>query len=308
MKGPGVARHPGSSALAHRQGIPFAILTALLFSGSDALIKQLVAVTPFVWLLWLRYVFQAGLLSLWLIATRKLFALRPGSWRLQGLRCVLLLGSSITGYLSLGHVPLAEYTALMMLSPVVSVLLGRVVMKEPVSSLQWGFVALGWMGMLAVVRPGFSDAGVYTLFPIASAFFYAGFQMVSRQVMATSDVATSNFLSAVFIVVALGIALVVLPNGEHADVWSDVSWWGMFVFMCVVATAGQISLAAALQKSDLAVVAPFAYLQIVFAALIGRIFFDHWPDALSLLGIVLISLAGMGAAWSHGREAPSRTY
>lgn len=292
---------PDSVAVEQRQGIAFAVLTALMFSGSDALIKQLVVVTSFVLLLWLRYVFQLGLLTLWLFGTRKLFSLRLGSLRLQGIRCLFLLCSSMAGYLSLGKVPLAEYTALMMLSPVVSVVLGRLIMKEQVSELQWVLVAVGLGGMLAVVRPGFSLWSVYTLLPIVSAFFYAAFQMVSRRVMTESDVATSNWLSAVFIVSTVGIVLLLLPEDGHPVVWLDGPWWGMFALMCLIATAGQISLAAALQKSNLAVVAPFAYFQIVFAAVIGKTFFDQWPDGMTIIGIFMITLAGIGSAWSNGR-------
>ncbi|WP_341909449.1 DMT family transporter [Polaromonas sp. YR568] len=292
-----------SEHVSQREGAVLSVVTALMFSGSDALIKQLVAVTPFALLLWLRYAFQAILLAAWLIGTRNLKTLRIGRWRAQAARCALLTGSSVTGYLALGKVPLAEYTALMMLSPVLAVLLGRLFMTEQVTPLQWVLVGVGLAGMLVVARPGFSDWSVYTLLPILSACLYAAFQMISRRVMMDADVVTSNFLSAVFIVLTLGVVLWMMPGGGlDASKHRDLIWWSQLALMCLVATVGQISLANALKKASLAIVAPFAYLQIVFAALIGRIFFDQWPDAITSFGILLIALSGIGSVWWIGRR------
>ena len=298
------------AALAHqnflttqRHGIAFAVATSLLFACSDALIKQLVVLAPFVLVLWLRYVFQLSLMLAWLLATRST-SLQAGHWRLHLLRCSLLAATSFSGYLALKHIPLAEYTALMMLAPVVSVVLGRVVLKEQVSVLQWVCVFLGALGMLAVLRPGLSTWTVQALLPVASAVAYAAFQMTSRKLMAVSDIVTSNLISAAFIVGVAGLALLVWPL-DWPEIWPQLGglWWTKFSLMCLVATCGQLSLTAALKKSSLSVAAPFAYLQIVFAAVIGFVFFDHWPDRTTLLGTALIACAGIGSALLHGRTS-----
>lgn len=301
------------AALAHqnsltkqRHGIAFAVATALLFSFSDALIKQLVVMAPFVFVLWLRYVFQLSLMSAWVLA-RGSSPLQAGHWRLHLLRCCLLAVSSVSGYLALRHVPLAEYTALMMLAPVVSVVLGRVVLKEHVSALQWVCVLLGALGMLAVLRPGLSAWTPEALLPVVSAFAYAAFQMTSRKLMAVADIVMSNLISAAFIVGVTGMALLVWPL-DWPGVWRQLSafWWAKFSLMCLIATGGQLSLTAALQKSSLSVAAPFAYLQILFAAFIGLVFFDHWPDRTTLLGTALIAIAGIGSALLNGRTPAAR--
>lgn len=296
---------PPARRVDQRLGIAFAVLTALLFSGSDALIKQLLLSAPFVLVMWLRYVFQSGLMGAWILARRRGTPLRVGSWRLQGIRCVLLTLSSSSGYLALGHVPLAEYTALMMLAPVVSVLLGRVILQERVSAQQWGCVALGLAGMLAVVRPGLSVSSSYAWLAVLSACCYAAFQMTSRKVMAVSDIVTSSLLPALFIVGVSGIALLVWPQDwRQALAPLDAHWWLTFVLMCLIATGGQMTLAAALQQSALSVAAPFTYFQILFAAVIGLMFFGHWPDVVTLAGTALIAIGGAGSAWLNGR-APS---
>jgi drug/metabolite transporter (DMT)-like permease len=284
-----------------RHGIGFAVATSLLFACSDALIKELVVLAPFVLVIWLRYVFQLSLMSAWLLVTRGI-SLQAGHWRLHLLRCSLLAVSSFCGYLALRHIPLAEYTALMMLSPVVSVVLGRVILKEHVSALQWVCVLLGALGMLAVLRPGLSAWAAQALLPVASACAYAAFQMTSRKLMAVSDIVISNLISAAFIVGIAGLALLVWPL-DWQEVWRQLGalWWAKLGLMCLIATCGQLSLTAALKKSSLSVAAPFAYLQIIFAAVIGLVFFDHWPDRTTLLGTALIAFAGIGSALLNGR-------
>lgn len=284
------------------RGILFAVLTAFLFSCSDALIKQVVVLAPFMLVLCLRYLFQLGVLGAWLLSRPSHTRVRVGSWRLQLLRCTFLTGSSTTGYLALRHVPLAEYTALMMLVPVASVLLGKLVLKEKVSPAQWGCVAAGMIGMLAVVQPGLSGWTTYAWFAVLSACCYAAFQMTSRKLMVAADIVVSNLLSAVFIACVSGLLLLLWPINWQ-QTWSllEPSWWLQFLLMCIAATGGQASLAAALQKSSLSVAAPFAYLQIVFAAVIGLVFFNHWPDLTTLSGTCLIAAAGIGSAWLNGR-------
>lgn len=280
-----------------RQGIGFAILTALLFAGSDALIKQLVVFAPFILVLWLRYVFQLGLMAAWLGTAKRGHPLQTGPWTLQCLRCLLLAASSLTGYLALKHVPLAEYTALMMLAPIVSVVLGRVVLKEQVSRMQWLCVLVGAAGMLTVLRPGLTGWTSHAWLPVFSACAYAAFQMTSRKLMAVADIVISNLLSAAFIVLVAGLALLVWPV-DWQDAWQRLEglWWAKFFLMCLIATGGQLVLTAALQKSSLSVAAPFAYLQIMFAAGIGIVFFNHYPDSASVLGTALIAVAGVSSA------------
>ena len=297
---------PNTQAQAEqRQGVVFAVLTALLFSCSDALIKQLLLVAPFILVVWLRYLFQLGVLVAWRVTHRSPLLLRLGPWHLQVLRCLALALCTLSGYLALRSVSLAEYTALMMLVPVVSVVLGRVVLKERVSLRQWACVVLGLVGMVAVVRPGMAGWTPQSWLAVFSASCYAAFQMTSRKVMLVSDVVTANLVSAAFIFCVCGLALLIWPmDWGQALSQLEPSWWLVLFLMCTIATSGQFSLATALQKASLSVVAPFAYLQILFAVVIGVVFFGHWPDLATLSGSLLIAIAGIGSAWLNSQAPP----
>ena len=175
----------------------------------------------------------------------------------------------------------------MMLAPVVSVVLGRVVLKERVSALQWMCVLVGALGMLTVLRLGAATWTTQALLPVMSACAYAAFQVTSRKV----------------IVVVASLALLMWPV-EWREVANQLGsmWWTKFGLMCLIATGGQLTLTATLQKSSLSVVAPFAYLQILFAAMIGFVFFDHWPDLTTIVGTTLIACAGVSSAFLNGLD------
>ena len=241
-------------------------------------------------------------MSLWLVARRQA-SHRVGPWQLQLMRCSFLTVSSVSGYLALSHVSLAVYTALMMMAPVLSVVLGRVLLKETASAAQWLCVLLGLLGMLAVLRPGLSTWNAHMLWPVACAIAYAAFQVTSRKLMASADIVISNFLLAVFIATVTGFALLIWPvNWTAIGQELEFQWWVMLSGMCLFATAGQLTLTATHQKSTLSVAAPFAYLQIVFAVIIGLVFFEHWPDNMTLLGTALIAVGGATSAWLNGKS------
>jgi drug/metabolite transporter (DMT)-like permease len=289
------------SAPAQRQGIVFAILSTVFFTGSDALIKLLVLATPFLLVLCLRYVFQAVVISLWILAKPQAGRVHFDHGRLHLLRCAMLIISSCCGYWALGKVPLALYTTLMMSAPLMALVLGRVILHEKVSTYQWVCVAAGAAGMLLIVRPAGESWNPDSLWVLGSAFFGAGFHISSRSLMIKVDVLWANWVSSVSIALVSGaaVAWIAWTSPGHAYRLSDLSasWWGAMLAMCSLATAGQISLASALQKSPLALTAPYSYFQILFATLMGVAVFKHVPHVFDVAGMALIAASGIFLAW-----------
>ncbi|HSV47762.1 MAG TPA: DMT family transporter, partial [Ramlibacter sp.] len=246
-------------------GVACMVLTASLFASSDAVIKQLGASFPVLILLWSRYVFQTTVLAGWQCLHRWPAVLRSQSLRLQGLRALLLLGNSTASFFGLQQVPLAEFTALVLLAPVATTVLAALLLREQVSPQRWAMVALGLAGMLLVVRPGNGALGWSALLPVGSALCFAAFQLVTRRISATDDLVTTNLISAALITVVLGFSIWLMPL-DVAPVLGQASavQWLLLLVMGVAATSGHLSMAAAIQAAPLSVLAPFSYAQIVF--------------------------------------------
>lgn len=289
-------------------GIALVLLTACMFSGSDATIKFLGASLPVLILLWVRYMFQTLVLAGWRLARNRTLKLRTRLPLLQGVRGLLLLLNSTASFYGLQHVPLAEYTALSLLAPVATTVLSALLLKERVSAARWAMVGFGLAGMLAVVRPAGAGAlGWAALLPISGALLYAAFQLVTRRIAIADDLVVTNFLSALLVTSVLGAALWVLPlDVAPALKAASATQWSLLLLMGAFATAGHLCMAAAVRAAPLSVLMPFAYAQIASATAIGWLIFGHAPDLWSIIGTCLIGLGGIGTVWLNGRDAAPR--
>jgi drug/metabolite transporter (DMT)-like permease len=173
-------------------GVGLMLLMVAGFAGMDTGVRLLAGVFPVVLMLWLRYAFQAVVMALWL-------GLRPGPGfrtdhpRFQLLRGSLLLGTSAMIFFGLQHLPVPELTAINMISPLLVTLLAAWLLHEPVSPLRWALVCGGLLGALIVIRPGSGLFGWAVLFPLAGAFSYAAFQVLTSRMSALDHPYTTHF-------------------------------------------------------------------------------------------------------------------
>ncbi|MDM0011228.1 DMT family transporter [Variovorax sp. J22P168] len=286
-------------------GIALVLLTACMFAGSDATIKYLGGALPVLVLMWVRYMFQTSVLAAWQLARKGTLRLRSRAPALQCLRGLLLLCNSTAAFYGVQRLPLAEYTALSLLAPVATTVLGALVLKERVPPSRWAMVGFGVVGMLAVVRPtGAGALGWAALLPITGALCYAAFQLVTRRIAIADDLVVTNFLSALFVTTAIGAALWVLPLDLAPSLLKATpTQWVLLLLIGIFATAGHLCMAGAVRLAPLSVLMPFAYAQIAFAMAIGWLLFDHAPDLWAVVGTLLIGLGGIGTVWLNGRDA-----
>ena len=286
-------------------GIGLVLLTTCMFAGSDATIKYLGGSIPVLVLLWVRYMFQTATMAAWHLLRGGPLKIRSRVPVLQCLRGALLLCNSAASFYGVQLIPLAEFTALMLLAPVATTVLSALVLKEHVSPARWGMVALGVVGMLAVVRPvGTGALGWGAMLPISSALCYAAFQLVTRRIASADDLVVTNFLSALLVTSVLGAVLWALPLDLAPTLrLASGKQWALLLLMGTFATAGHVCMAGAVRAAPLSVLMPFAYAQIAFATAIGWLLFAHAPDVWAITGICLIGLGGIGTVWLNGRPS-----
>ena len=285
-------------------GIAFIVLTAGCFATSDATVKHLGAAFPVLVLLWARYVFQTALMLALQFARRGWRdLLRSGRPSLQLFRATLLISNATCSFVGLQKLPLAECTALAMLAPVASTLLASVVLRERVTAARWAMVFLGFVGMLVIVRPGSGQLGWAVAFPLAGALFFAAFQIVTNRLSAVDDMITTNLWSGLVALVMLCVALAVLPVDLLPSLsTASTGQWLLIGVLGLAATAGQMSMVAAIRAAPISVLTPFGYVQIGFAAIIGWAIFSHAPDLWAVVGMGLIAAAGVFTVWLNARD------
>jgi RarD protein len=285
-------------------GIAYIVLTAGCFATSDATVKHLGASLPVLVLLWSRYLFQTSVMA-GLQARRRSWRhlLQSGHPRLQVLRASLLLGNSSCAFFGLQYLPLAEFTALVMMAPLASTLLAALVLGERVSPARWLLVGLGFAGMLVIVRPGGGALGWPALYAIGGALSFAAYQIVTQRLNAVDDLVTTNLLSGSLALLMLCLALLVLPIDLQPTLGQATpTQWLLLLLVGVAATSGQAFMVMAIRSAPLSLLGPFGYAQIAFAVLIGWALFQRTPDLPAVLGMVLIAAAGVATVWLNSRE------
>jgi drug/metabolite transporter (DMT)-like permease len=278
-------------------GIALVIGASACFAALDTTTKYVSATVPLLMALWFRYFFQAVATTVLVLPMRgrAIWVTRRLAWHL--LRGLLLLTSSLLAFLSLRYMPVGEFTAIVMITPLAITLLAATMLKEPVSALRWALVTGGFVGTLMIIRPGGSAFGWSSLLPLALVASNAWFQVLTSKLARTEDPVTmhlyTGWTGTLLASLALPFVWTTLP-----DPWL----WAHLSFMGLMATVGHFMLILAYYRAPAATLTPYLYSQIGFAMLGGVIVFSHVPDHLSLAGIGMIAFCGAAGAWLTVRE------
>jgi drug/metabolite transporter (DMT)-like permease len=286
---------PKQHALA---GIVLLILATACFAVLDTTVKAISISVPFVMVLWFRYTFQAVATTLTVLPARGLGLLRTAHPRFQLLRGVLLIATSGLAFFGLKAMPVGEFTAIVMITPLVITLLASLQLGERVSALRWLLVFGGFAGTLIIIRPGGDDFDWDLLLPLGLVASNAWFQILTSQLAKTEDPMTMQFYTGWTGAIVFSIALPFF--------WTQLDalllWAGLFL-VGLAGTVGHLVMIFAYARAPVSTLTPFLYAQIAFAMLGGWVAFSHVPDRWSLLGIVMIAICGAVGAWLAVRQS-----
>ena len=278
-------------------GIGLVVLAVACFAVLDTTAKLSTTAVPILMGVWFRYAFQAVATTLVLLPRYGVAVLRTEHPRYQLLRGSLLLVSSTLAFLSLRYMPLAEFTSIVLIAPLVVTLFAATVLKEEVSPLRWALVAGGFAGTLVILRPGGTVFSWAILLPLGLVVSNAWFQVLTSRLARTEKPLTMHFYSGwvgtLIASVALPFAWAPLP-GWH--------WWAILCLMGFMGTVGHLFLILAYQRAPASTLTPYLYGQIGFAMLTGWVMFSQVPDLASLVGMALIAVSGAAGAWLTVRE------
>jgi drug/metabolite transporter (DMT)-like permease len=287
-------------------GITMIIGAATCFALMDTLISAIGAFVAMAVVLWLRYAMHALVMGLWIGGDRSK-SFRTANPRFQLLRGLLLVSASAMAFTALRHMPVAEFTAIVMLTPLLATLLAWLLLHERVSLPRWALVCLGFAGALVMMRPGSGLFGWAALLPLAAAVCNASFQILTSRFAAREDPFTTNFYTGV-IGVALATALLFASGADVTDSLAVMRPQHLLMLLVVgtLGTAGHLLLIMAFGRAPASTLMPFQYVQIGVAALAGAVLLGKLPDRWSWLGMLLIAGAGAASAWLTVREAAAR--
>ena len=294
------APHHGSNPLL---GIVLVVAASSCFAIMDTTVRYIGAFFSVALVLWVRYALHALAMSVWIaLSAGKTF--RTANPMFQIARGALLAFSSSMAFAALRYMPVAEFTAIVLLTPLMATLFARTVLREPVSRLRWALVAGGFIGALIVIRPGSGLIGWAALLPLAATISNAAFQIMTSRYAPHENPFTTNFYTGAT-GVAIATPLLLASGGGTFDALAaaPVAHVAALMALAALGTTGHLLLIMALAKAPASTLMPFQYAQLAVAALAGFLAFGVVPDALGWIGMVVIAICGAASAWLNLREA-----
>jgi drug/metabolite transporter (DMT)-like permease len=302
--GSAVARSEGVGMLPMRsppvplRAVALLVCATLCFVTLDAMMKWLSRYYGVPFLVWARYGLQASMMAIWLLPGRGLGLVRTRHPWLQVLRGTLLTLSSLLFFFALLTLPLAEAVALNYLAPVVVVVLAALFLGERMTPPRWAMLAGCITGMLLIVRPGGAALGPGAAFALGAACTYGTFQVLTRR-LAGEDPMVTLFYPALCGTVMLTVLLPLFWDAKPMP-WQHLL---AIVIAGVLGTVGHYLFILAYRAAAATGIAPFTYMQLVWAMVIGWLVFGNFPDLPALLGMAIIACSGILLAWHERARA-----
>lgn len=257
-----------------------------LFTSMDAGVKYLVNHYPTVQVIWARYFFHLVLLCL--VFARRIPALiQTANLGLQLGRSVLLLATTALFFTGLRFVPLAESSAIMMVTPLIVTALSMPLLREPVGPRRWLGVAIGFAGALVIIRPTGDVVQLAALFPLAAAASYAFYQISTRYLGNSDPVLTTLLYSAASGAVIASLAVPFFWVPPTALDWMLMGYAGL------CGGFGHFALIKAFTSAPAAAVTPFTYSNIVWATGYGIFLYGEFPDPWTIVGAAIVAASGL---------------
>ncbi len=281
-----------SGALAaNRRGIVAMSLGMVSFVANDALIKLVSASLPSGQLIFIRGLFAIALL---LALCTAMGVWRSGSgWRALGQRAVLVRAgfdalATIAYLTSLFHLPLGNATAINMATPLVITLMAVLWLGERVGPARWVAIGAGFVGVLMIVQPSAEGFNAYAWLCLAGTLLHAARDLVTRRIASSTPsllITLSTALAVTLLAAAISVA-----QGWVAVGLTQI---GLLAVASVFLSTGYYLLIVAMRAGEISVIAPFRYVGLLFALVLGWLVWRELPNALAWAGIALLVGAGL---------------
>jgi drug/metabolite transporter (DMT)-like permease len=278
-------------------GILYMVGATIVFSASSACSKWLVASYPAGEVLFTRSVVSLATLALFILPTTGMAVFRTDRLRHHVLRSFSQFVSQSCLIIAFSLMPLAGAIAINFSAPLFATLASIVLLKERVGMARWTVLLVGFLGVLIVTNPGAGAFQVGALFALTNAILYGTVTAAVRGMTATESAATLTLYQLLLIT---GFFALVAPFGFIMPTWNH---WGLIVFNGVANAVGQYWWTKSLHLGPASAIAPFFYLSLVWAVVIGFMVWGDVPTIGLLIGSAIVVASGLFLLWREARRA-----
>lgn len=287
---------------ARLSGILLMCLGTVFMVGLDVTARHLLQTFALPQLALLRCVFSMLIIFSWAVLrseTGGLATRRPG-W--HALRSLLMAGSMFAFFHALRYIPLADIVCIAFAAPLIITVLSRPFLGETVGPWRWAAVIVGFIGVVIVMRPGSGLLHPAALIALGGAVMYAGLALTARKLSTTESTVSLSLYSFVAALLVGGVLSV--------DVWLQPGWIDWLFFALCGGCGGMafICINAAYARAEAALIVPFEYTGLIWAAAAGYLIWGEIPTAATWSGAALIVGSGLFILYREtGRADPGAT-
>lgn len=269
------------------------IVAMLLLPGIDAIAKWLSDSIGAGQVTWSRFFFQILFMAPLLLRT-------SGPWftrtlYLHALRGALIALTTLFFFSGLKYLPIADAISIFFIEPLLVTLMSAIFLGEKVGWRRFSAISVGFIGALIIIRPSFTTVGWVVLLPIAAAVCFSFYILLTRKLVTHEDPIRLQFFAGIFGFIVMTAALAFGTESQVqvlTAVWPSKFEWLLLAGLGFIATIGHLLVANAFRLASVGTLAPFQYIEIIGATLLGYIFFSDFPDAITWLGISIIVGSG----------------
>ena len=259
---------------------------------------------------WVRYLVHFILVVALVMARKEWQLFTSRSLRYQIMRGATILLATTSFFTTLSYLPQAQATTMLFLAPLIVLTLAPWLLGEAKRWSRWLAAGIGFIGVMIVVRPSAGLDAVGVMFGLLTAALMALQQLLTRKVAVDHPLTTiiwSGLIGAVLLTAVVPAWLIV-----DNDLWQSTrpllfSFNGLVLLsMGVTGLVGHLLQVQAYRLAAASLLAPFMYLQIVSASIMGWLIWGDFPDLISWLGIALICASGAGIAYWEWHTKPAQ--
>lgn len=265
-----------------RLAILLILITTVMFALLDTGVKYVGQFYPVLQIAWARYVFQMVVVPVVIGGARPRDIIRTKRPGLQVLRSMMMVGATLSFFTAVRYMPVAEASAIGMISPLLVTALAIPLLGERVGRRRWMAVLCGLIGALVIIRPGFGALSWAALLPVVTAVCYALYQITTRMLAEIDPPITTFFYSGAVGVVVLSLAV---PFSWQTP---TVGGWAMMIALGLIAGVGHYCVIQAMRRAPASVLAPVSFVQLVWVVILGYLVFGDFPDKFTFLGAAIV--------------------
>ena len=211
-------------------------------------------------------------------------------------------------FVALKSLPMAEAISIFFIEPMILTILAALFLGERIRFRRIAAIIFGFCGAIIVIQPSFDIFGWPALLPLGTAFFFALYMLITRAVAQDNHPVELQISMSVYALITVMIlALFNQQIGLETQDWRmpNLSEFLVMLLLGAVATTGHLMVVFALQRADAGLLAPFQYLEVVTASLLGYLIFQDVPQSTTIIGVTII--IGAGLYLIHRERQISRT-